>query len=68
MEKEFRCRDLGNHCDFVACGVTEEELLDKAAEHAKLEHKVKSSHEIYDRAEDVVHDVLYCEPREGEGW
>jgi predicted small metal-binding protein len=66
MEKEFRCRDLGNDCDFVACGKSEEELLDRAADHAKLEHKMKSSHEIYDRAGEAVHDVLYCDEQEGD--
>lgn len=65
MEKEFRCRDLGNDCDFVACGNTEEQLLDRAADHAKLEHRVKSSHEIHVRAGEAIHDVLYCEEREG---
>jgi|MudIll2142460700_1097286.scaffolds.fasta_scaffold2362663_2 predicted small metal-binding protein len=66
MEKEFRCRDLGHDCDFVACGSTEEELFDKASNHAKMEHNAKSSQEIFDRADEAIHDVQYCEPFEGE--
>ena len=35
MGKMLRCKDVGVDCDFVARGKTEEEVLKKAAEHAK---------------------------------
>jgi len=38
MTKEIRCRDVGVDCDWVATGETEEEIMKKAAEHAKKDH------------------------------
>jgi predicted small metal-binding protein len=38
MTKEIRCRDVGVDCDWVATGETEEEIMKKAAEHAKKAH------------------------------
>jgi predicted small metal-binding protein len=34
-EKEFRCRDVGTDCDYVIHAKTDEEIFEKAAEHAK---------------------------------
>jgi predicted small metal-binding protein len=39
--KILRCKDIGVACDFVARGKTVEEVLKKAAEHAKKEHGIK---------------------------
>jgi predicted small metal-binding protein len=41
MDKVFRCRDLGLDCDAVIRADTEEEILKKAAEHAKAVHNMK---------------------------
>jgi len=41
MGKVLRCKDIGVDCDFVARGKTEEEVLKKAAEHAKKDHDIK---------------------------
>jgi predicted small metal-binding protein len=41
MDKVFRCRDLGLDCDAVIRADTEEEVLKKAAEHAKAVHNMK---------------------------
>jgi predicted small metal-binding protein len=41
MAKVLRCRDLGVDCDFVASGKTKEEVLKRAAEHARKDHNVK---------------------------
>ncbi len=41
MAKLLRCKDVGIDCDFVARGKTEEEVLKKAAEHARKDHGVK---------------------------
>lgn len=41
MGKILRCRDIGVDCDFVARGKTKEEVLKKAAEHARKDHNIK---------------------------
>ncbi|MEW6571976.1 MAG: DUF1059 domain-containing protein [Nitrospirota bacterium] len=41
MEKVLRCKDVGVDCDFVAKGNTEDEVLKKAAEHARKYHAIK---------------------------
>jgi len=41
MAKVLRCRDLGVDCDFAASGKTKEEVLKKAAEHARKDHNIK---------------------------
>jgi predicted small metal-binding protein len=41
MAKLLRCKDVGVDCDFVARGKTEEEVLNKAAEHARKDHGIK---------------------------
>ena len=38
MAKVVHCRDVGLDCDFVARAETEEELLQKAAEHGRTQH------------------------------
>ncbi len=38
MAKELRCNDIMPGCDFVARGETEQEIMAKAAEHAKEKH------------------------------
>jgi predicted small metal-binding protein len=41
MSKLLRCKDIGVDCDFVAGGKTVEEVLKKAAEHARKDHGIK---------------------------
>lgn len=38
MGKVLKCRDVGVNCDFEARGQTTQEILSKAAEHAKSCH------------------------------
>ncbi len=38
MPKILRCRDVGMDCDFEVRADTEEEILQKAAEHAQTAH------------------------------
>jgi predicted small metal-binding protein len=38
MAKIIRCRDVGVDCDFEARGETEQEVLDKCAEHGRTAH------------------------------
>ena len=41
MKKILKCRDIGVDCDFEASGKTEQEVLKKAAEHARKDHGIK---------------------------
>lgn len=38
MPKIIRCREVGVDCDFEARGETEQEVLDKCAEHGRTAH------------------------------
>ena len=38
MAKIIRCREVGVDCDFEARGETEQEVLDKCAEHGRTAH------------------------------
>ncbi len=38
MDKILKCRDTGLPCDFIICGQTEREVLDKAKQHARVLH------------------------------
>lgn len=40
-EKVLRCRDIGVDCDFEARAKTIDEVLKKAAEHARKDHNIK---------------------------
>ncbi len=40
MAYEFGCRHAGSACDWKGRGATEEEVLEKVAEHARKKHKV----------------------------
>jgi len=41
VAKELRCGDVMPGCTFVASGATEEEVLQKTAQHAKDKHNVR---------------------------
>jgi predicted small metal-binding protein len=41
IAKIIRCRDVGVDCDFEARGATEQEVLDKAAEHGRTAHGIE---------------------------
>ncbi len=41
MPKEMRCADLMPGCTFVATGATDDEVMRKAAQHAKDKHNIK---------------------------
>lgn len=40
MAKELRCRDLGMNCDFVTKANSEDEIMQKAAVHARSAHQI----------------------------
>ena len=41
MAKIARCREVGVDCDFEARGETEQEVLDKCAEHGRTAHGMR---------------------------
>ena len=40
MGKSLSCKDVGADCDFVVCGRTEDEIFEKAKQHAKDAHNM----------------------------
>ena len=57
MGKVLRCCEVGENCDFVACGKTEEEVLKMAIDHAKTDHNIeKITLEYVKSWHDVIHD------------
>jgi len=61
MEKRLSCRDVGADCDFVACGKSEEEIFQKAAEHARTDHNMSEiPQELRDKARLAIRDVERC--------
>ncbi len=40
MSKQMRCRDVGMDCEFEAHGETDQEVLEKAAAHARTTHQI----------------------------
>ncbi len=65
MEKEkvVRCRDVGFDCDGVVRAKTEDELLQKVAEHAKTVHNVN---EVNDEMINKVRSVAKEEEKRSE--
>jgi len=56
MQKLFKCRDIGNDCNFQAHGRSEEEVLQKVSEHAKKAHNMT---EISKELSDKVRTAIY---------
>jgi len=66
MEKELYCRDLGLDCEFLACGKTEEETLNKLGQHVLAIHGVKGfSKEFYNKARSAIHEG-YCKDEDAK--
>lgn len=40
MTKQIRCRDIGMNCDFEAQGSSDDEVVQKAAAHARAAHRM----------------------------
>jgi predicted small metal-binding protein len=61
MGKRLSCRDAGVDCDFVACAKTEDEIFEKAKEHAKKEHNMSEiPKELYDKARLAICEADRC--------
>jgi predicted small metal-binding protein len=57
MEKVLRCRDVGVDCDFVIHAKTEEEIFNKASDHAKkVHHMNKVPNELMEKARAVIYE------------
>jgi predicted small metal-binding protein len=61
MENRLSCRDVGTDCDFVACGKSEEEIFQKATEHARKDHNMNEiPKELYAKALSTIRDIEHC--------
>lgn len=58
MPKTLTCRDVGVDCDFQATGETNEEILAKAAEHARSAHGFEDiPPELLDKVQAAIKDA-----------
>ena len=57
MTKELRCGSLVPGCDWHAQAETEEELLSRAAAHARQAHDVTMTPELLSKAKKAIHEV-----------
>jgi len=61
MKKSLSCRDMGADCDFVICGKREDEILDKAKDHARKEHNISElTQELKDKARSAIREAERC--------
>ena len=61
MNKSLSCRDMGADCDFVACGKTEDDVMQQASEHGRTHHNMNEiSKELQDKARSAIRDVESC--------
>lgn len=56
MAKVLRCKDAGYDCDYEARGETEEEVLQKGAEHAKQVHNIEVTPEMAAQVRALIKD------------
>ena len=57
MSKVLKCREVGLDCDFEARGETQQEVLVKAAEHARKDHGLAEiPTELMAKVQSSVHD------------
>ena len=57
MTKVLKCNDLNPGCTFEARGNTDEDVLKKAAEHAKTAHNIKEMPlGVLDKARSAIRD------------
>jgi predicted small metal-binding protein len=61
MEKRLSCKDVGSDCDYVVCAKTEEEIFQKAADHARTVHNMSEiPKELYEKARSGIREVDQC--------
>jgi len=58
MAKSISCADAGSDCGWAATAETEEELMNKVAEHAKADHKdLEITPELVAKIKSLIKDV-----------
>jgi predicted small metal-binding protein len=61
MKKSLNCKDVGTDCDFTICAKTEDEIFEKAKQHAKEVHNISEiPKDLYERARSAIRDVERC--------
>jgi len=56
--KEFKCRNNGKNCDWIACGETETEVLEQVLLHGQRMHGFTDfSEEVQDHIRTKIHDT-----------
>jgi len=58
MTKSISCADAGSDCGWSATAETEEELMNKVAEHAKAEHKdLEITPEVVAKIKSIIKEI-----------
>ena len=58
MTKSISCADAGSDCGWSTTAETEEELMGKVAEHAKIDHKdLEITPELVEKIKSLIKDV-----------
>jgi len=58
MTKSISCADAGKDCGWSATAETEEELMNKVAEHAKIDHKdMEITPEVVAKIKSIIKEV-----------
>jgi len=58
MTKSISCADAGKDCGWSATAETEEELMNKVAEHAKADHKdMEITPEVVAKIKSIIKEV-----------
>jgi predicted small metal-binding protein len=56
MTKVLRCGDMIDGCDYVALAESEDELMQKAAQHAREAHGITVSPEVVQQVKSKIRD------------
>ncbi len=58
MTKSISCTDAGSDCGWSATAETEEELMNKVAEHAKADHKdLEITPEVVAKIKSIIKEI-----------
>ncbi len=58
MTKSISCADAGKDCGWSATAETEEELMNKVAEHAKIDHKdMEITPEVVAKIKSIIKEI-----------
>ncbi len=54
--RDFHCSDAGMKCDFVAKGSSDDEILQKAGQHARQAHGMQVTPDLEKTVRGLIHD------------